>query len=47
VNIEKLTGKRFSHGFVGCIHEIETLEGESIILGMKTISFANVDECSG
>lgn len=41
----KLTGERFSHGLVGCIHEIETLEGESVALGSRIVSSENVEEC--
>jgi hypothetical protein len=44
--MEIFTGSRYQHGFNGCIHVVEPLEGGSINLGAKTISSLNVDACS-
>jgi hypothetical protein len=45
-DMNRFTGERYSHGFVGCIHIVEPIEGGAIQLGLKTISSMNVEQCS-
>jgi hypothetical protein len=45
-DMARFTGERYIHGFNGCILQVETLEGDGIELGQRTISSVNVDACS-
>lgn len=45
-DMRRLTGERYSEGFIGCIHIVEPIEGGSIQLGQNTISSMNIEQCS-
>lgn len=45
-NIATFTGQRYSQGFHGCVHNVESLEGGGINLTYNAISGINVDKCS-
>uniref|UniRef100_W4VRB4 Putative heparan sulfate proteoglycan 2 n=1 Tax=Corethrella appendiculata TaxID=1370023 RepID=W4VRB4_9DIPT len=44
-NITNFTGDRYTQGFKGCIHIVESLDTGAIKLGQHTISSLNVDQC--
>ncbi|KAL1514177.1 hypothetical protein ABEB36_003476 [Hypothenemus hampei] len=45
-NVSKMTGSRFTHGFVGCVHGFELQQSKTLDLGMKAINGLNVKPCS-
>lgn len=45
-DMRRFTGERYSHGFVGCIHTVEPIEGGAIRLGEQTVSSMNIEQCS-
>lgn len=44
-DLKSFTGERYNLGFVGCIRIVESLEGDIIRLGEKTISSLNLERC--
>ncbi|XP_044266423.1 basement membrane-specific heparan sulfate proteoglycan core protein isoform X17 [Tribolium madens] len=45
-NIGLMTGRRFNHGFDGCIHAFELQNLKTLDLGIRAISGVNVKPCS-
>ncbi|XP_064212839.1 basement membrane-specific heparan sulfate proteoglycan core protein [Tribolium castaneum] len=45
-NIGLMTGRRFSHGFDGCVHAFELQNLKTLDLGIRAISGVNVKPCS-
>lgn len=45
-NISRMTGNRYSQGFIGCIHGFELQNSQRLDLGLKAINGLNVKPCS-